>query len=229
MKSPSREIEFKFGVSGTQAFYQLVEHLKLPASVLTEGVTQVNHFFDSPSLCLHKKHIAIRLREQKDKNLLTIKGEKTLQPRENSVLSNRVEEETAIPGQAAEDLLHGRIAPQQVIKDHFKSKSAPVLSMINTACDGQGLVQIGEFSNVRIHLPPVALPGANTGEKLVFELDSSTFPDGSIDHEVEVEIAEHTDAALVESALVDLFRQAGIKWHSAPSKAERFFACLTNS
>jgi uncharacterized protein YjbK len=229
MKSPSREIEFKFGVSGTQAFYQLVEHLKLPASVLTEGVTQVNHFFDSPSLCLHKKHIAIRLREQNDRNLLTIKGEKTLQPKENSVLSNRVEEETAIPGQAADDILNGRIAPQQAIEEHFKSKSAPILSMINTACNGQGLVHIGEFSNVRIHLPPAALPGANSGEKLVFELDSSTFPDGSIDHEIEVEISEHTDAALVESALVDLFKQAGIEWHSAPSKAERFFASLAYS
>jgi uncharacterized protein YjbK len=229
MKSPSREIEFKFGVSGTQAFSRLLQHLKLPVSVLTEGVTQVNHFFDSLSLCLHKKHIAIRLREQNDRNLLTIKGEKTLQPKQNSVLSNRVEEETAIPGQAAEGLLHGRIAPQQAIKDHFKTKSVPILSMIDTACNGQRLVHIGEFSNVRIHLPPVALPGANTGEKLVFELDSSTFPDGSIDHEIEVEIAEHIDAALVESALVDLFRQAGIEWHSAPSKAQRFFAAIASS
>ena len=77
MKPPSREIEFKFGVSEKQAFYQLVAHLKIPESVLTEGVTQLNHFFDSPSLCLHKKHYAVRLREEKDKNLLTVKGEKT--------------------------------------------------------------------------------------------------------------------------------------------------------
>ena len=229
MKSPSREIEFKFGVSGTQAFYQLVEHLKLPASVLTEGVTQVNHFFDSPSLCLHKKHFAIRLREEKDKNLLTVKGERTLPPDENSILSSRVEEEVAIPRQTAVDLLHGRIAPQQAIRDHFKSKSPPILTMINSACDDQGLVHVGEFSNIRIHLPAVVLPGANNSDKLEFELDTSTFPDGSIDHEIEVEIAEHTDAALVESALIELFQQAGIKWHSAPSKAERFFATLANS
>jgi uncharacterized protein YjbK len=228
MKPPSREIEFKFGVSEKQAFYQLVAHLKLPESVLSEGVTQVNHFFDSPSLCLHKKHFAIRLREEKDKNLLTVKGEKTLGPKENSVLSNRVEEEVAIPRQTAVDLLHERIAPQQAIRDHFKSKASPILTMINTACNDQDLVHIGEFSNIRIHLPPVILPGANSSNKLEFELDSSTFPDGSIDHEIEVEIAEHTDAALVESALVELFQQAGIKWHSAPSKAERFFAAITS-
>ena len=229
MKSPSREIEFKFGVSEKQAFYQLVAHLKLPESVLTEGVTQVNHFFDSPSLCLHKKHFAIRLREEKDKNLLTVKGEKTPPAKENSVLSSRVEEEVAVPRQTAVDLLHGRIAPQQAIRDHFKSKSPPILTMINTACDDQGLVHIGEFSNIRIHLPAVILPGANSSDKLEFELDTSTFPDGSIDHEIEVEIAEHTDAAQVESALIELFQQAGIKWHSAPSKAARFFATLANS
>ena len=228
MKSPSREIEFKFGVSEKQAFYKLAAHLKLPESVITEGVTQVNHFFDSPSLCLHKKHFAIRLREEKDKNLLTVKGEKTPQPEENSVLSSRVEEEVAVPRQTAVDLLQGRIAPQQAIRDHFKSKSPPILTMIKTACNDQGLVHVGEFSNIRIHLPAVILPGANSSDKLVFELDTSTFPDGSIDHEIEVEITEHADAALVGSALIELFQQAGIKWHSAPSKAARFFAAITS-
>ena len=227
MKPPSREIEFKFGVSEKQAFYQLVAHLKIPESVLTEGVTQLNHFFDSPSLCLHKKHYAVRLREEKDKNLLTVKGEKTPQPGKNSVLSSRIEEEVAIPRQTAVDLLHGEITPQQAIRDHFNSKSASILTMINTACNDQVLIHIGEFSNLRIHLPAVILPGADTGDKLEFELDTSTFPDGSIDHEIEVEIAEHTDAAHVESALVELLQQAGIEWHSAPSKAERFFASLT--
>ena len=229
MKPPSREIEFKFGVSEKQAFYQLVAHLKLPESVLTEGITQINHFFDCPSLCLHKKHFAVRLREEKDKNLLTVKGEKTPQPKENSILTSRVEEEVTIPRQTAVDLLRGRITPQQAIRDHFKSKSEPILTMINTACNDHGLVHIGEFSNERIHLPAVILPGADTGDKLEFELDTSTFPDGSIEHEIEVEIAEHTDAAHVESALVELLQQAGIEWHSAPSKAERFFATLANS
>ena len=229
MKPPSREIEFKFGVSEKQAFYQLVAHLKIPESVLTEGVTQVNHFFDSPSLCLHKKHYAVRLREEKDKDLLTVKGEKTPQPKENSVLSSRIEEEVVIPRQTDVDLLHGEITPQQAIRDHFKSKSASILTMINTACNDQALIHIGEFSNLRIHLPAVILPGAISNDKLEFELDTSTFPDGSVDHEIEVEITEHTDAALVESALVELLQQAGIQWHSAPSKAERFFASISNS
>ena len=192
MTSPCREIEFKFGVQHRSAFEQLVEHFGLPESLLTEGVTQVNHFFDSQALCLHKKHFAIRLREQNEKNILTVKGEKSIQQQGTSVLSNRIEEEVMIPRLAAEDLLQGRISPQQVINEHFKDRSASIMQMLNTACNDQNLVHIGEFSNVRIHLPPVMLAVADSSETLEFELDTSTFPDGSVDHEFEIEITELT-------------------------------------
>lgn len=226
MTAHSREIEFKFGVPDKQAFYQLVEYLKLPESVLTEGITQVNHFFDSQARCLHKKHFVIRLREEKENNILTIKGEPALEQKENSILSNRIEEEVILPRKAAEDLLHGVITPQQTIRDHFNSKSVPILQMINTACDTHELVHIGQFSNVRIHLPPVSLTVDGASEKLEFELDSSTFPDGSIEHEIEIEIMQHHSAESIEAALLELFHQAKIVWHEAPSKAARFFDTL---
>lgn len=228
MTSMYREIEFKFGVHSRRAFEQLVAHLGLPESLLADGVTQVNHFFDSQTRCLHKKHFVIRLREEKEKNILTVKGEQAIQQQGTRVLSDRVEEEVAIPRQAAEDLLHGRISPQQAISDHFKNRSASIMQMIKTACNDQNLVHIGEFSNVRIHLPPVMLAVANTSEKLEFELDTSTFPDGSVEYEFEIEITEHNNAASIEAALVELFQQAGIEWHPAASKAERFFATLAN-
>jgi uncharacterized protein YjbK len=228
MTSPCREIEFKFGVRSRRAFEQLVGHLGLPESLLTEGVTQVNHFFDSQALCLHKKHFVIRLREQKEKNILTVKGEQSIQPQGSSVLSNRIEEEVVIPRLAAEDLLNDRLSPLQAISDHFKDSSASIVQMIKTACNDQELVHIGEFSNVRIHLPPVMLAVANTSETLEFELDTSTFPDGSVEYEFEIEITEHNNAASIEAALVELFQQAGIEWQPAASKAERFFATLAN-
>jgi len=228
MTSPCREIEFKFGVQNRRAFEQLVEHLGLPESLLTEGVTQINHFFDSQALCLHKKHFVIRLREEKEKNILTVKGEKSNQQHGTSVLSNRIEEEVMIPRLAAEDLLQGRISPQQAINDHFKDRSASIVQMIETACNDQNLAHIGEFSNVRTHLPPVMLAVADTSETLEFELDTSTFPNGSVEYEFEIEITEHNNAASIEAALVELFQQAGIEWHPAASKAERFFATLAN-
>jgi len=229
MTSPCREIEFKFGVPGKQAFYQLIEHLNLPESVLTEGVTQVNHFFDSQALCLHKKHFVIRLREEreKNKNILTIKGEQESGQKSSSVLTNRIEEEVVLAQKTAEDMLYGKVSPRQIIGEHFNNRSAPLLQMIESACNDQDLVHIGEFSNIRVDLPPVTLQMGNLTEKLEFELDTSTFPDGSTEHEFEIEIAAHCDASAIEAALIALFQQAGIEWHTAPSKAERFFAAVS--
>ncbi len=228
MRSARREIEFKFAVNGKQAFIQLANVLNLPSVVLDQGVTQTNHFFDSPACCLHQHHFVIRLREENNCYTLTIKGEQQAEHAENNVLTDRVEEEVPLPPESARALLAGRVSPQQIINDHFGSKSAALLAMIETACDQQQLVHIGDFRNVRIHLPPVILPVGNGDERLVFELDNSIFPDGRVDYEIEIEISGESDATGIETALKELFRQAGIEWHAAPSKAVRFFTAITN-
>jgi uncharacterized protein YjbK len=227
MSPTAREIEFKFAVHGKQAFDDLVNHLDLPVSVLETGVIQTNHFFDSAGHCLHNRHFVIRLREENNSYTLTIKGEQQSPPAGGSVLSNRIEEEVVLPQASARALLNGRISPQQIITEHFSSKAASLLNMIATACDQQSLVHIGDFRNVRIHLPPVTLSAGETSEHVVFELDCSTFPDGKVDYEVEIEISEQSDAESIEMALKELLKQAGIEWHTAPSKAERFFAAIS--
>lgn len=226
MTAQSREIEFKFAVADRRAFDQLIQHLKLPGSLLDGGVTQTNHFFDSPARCLHENHFVIRLREAGGINTLTIKGERQTEDIDSEVLSSRIEEEVDIPREAADDLLSGRISPLQAVSEHFKSRSAALLEMIENACDRQDFVHIGQFNNLRIKLPPVSLHAEGADETVVFELDTSTFPGYRTDHEIEVEISAHVDAALIEAALIDLLRQAGIEWQSAPSKAVRFFAAL---
>ena len=226
MTAQSREIEFKFAVSGRQAFDQLVQHLKLPGSLLESGVTQTNHFFDSPALCLHENHFVIRLREAGGINTLTIKGERQSHDIDSEVLSSRIEEEVDISRKAADDLLHGDLSPRQAVNEHFKSGSEALLEMIQNACNNQDLVHIGQFNNVRIKLPPVSLHTEGADETVVFELDTSTFPDHRTEYEIEVEITAHSDATSIEAALINLFRQAGIEWQSAPSKAVRFFAAL---
>lgn len=227
MTSHTREIEFKFAVEGEQAFHQLVEYLHLPESSLEHGVTQTNHFFDSQARCLHKKHFAFRLRKEGNTHILTIKGKPQADDGKNSVLSDRVEEEVELSRETAQALLQGHTTPRQVIEEHFGDRSAPLLQIIAAACNQEVLVHIGEFENVRIHLPPVNLPLGETSTTVGFELDTSTFPDGNIDHEIEIEITQHCDAVSIEAGLIELFEQAGIEWHSAPSKAERFFSALS--
>jgi uncharacterized protein YjbK len=226
MTSPAREIEFKFAVDSKQAFEHLLDYLGLPGSALNHGVTQTNHFFDSPTYCLHKHHFVIRLREQNNSYTLTIKGEQEAAAGTSSVLTDRFEAEVTLSQQSARTLLEGSTTPQQVIIDHFRDRSPALLSMIEAACAQQRLVHIGEFRNIRIHLPPVTLPSDSISENLQFELDTSHFPDGKTEYEFEIEISEHSDASAIEAALTELFHKAGIEWHSAPSKAERFFAAL---
>ncbi|MGB5603989.1 MAG: CYTH domain-containing protein [Gammaproteobacteria bacterium] len=228
MMTPARlrEIEFKFVVADKKAFHQLVEHLRLSASVLDHGVNQTNHFFDSRTFCLRQSHFAIRLRQEGTNHILTLKAEQQPDSSEIAVLTDRIEQEAELPHETAQALLQGMDTPQQVIRRYFEDSSSAPLQFIQSACGDQALIHIGEFVNHRIRLPRVRIPVGKYWETIEFELDTSTFPNGRIDHELEIEISEHSDAAAMEAALIELFEQAGIDWYSAPSKAERFFNAL---
>lgn len=227
MTGSSREIEFKFGIHGKQDFQRLLQQLELPAYLLDHGVKQTNHFFDSASHCLRTHHLAVRLREEDGHHILTIKGGQPSNANTDSVLTDRLEEEVSLSRETALGLLSGKLSPVQVIRQQFDSKSRNIVQRVNTACGDEKLIPIGRFHNIRIHLPPVVLQTLDSGEAIVFELDTSTFPDGSTDYEFEIEISEHSDAAAIKDALLRLFKQADIEWHTAPSKAERFYAAIS--
>jgi uncharacterized protein YjbK len=226
MTRHSREIEFKFAVEGKQAFHRLVQQLDLPAYLLDHGANQTNHFFDSASHCLHKNHLAVRLRDEDGFHILTIKGGQPSKADAESVLTDRVEEEVSLSPETAVALLSGKLSPVNVIREQFESKSREIVQLVNAACADESLVHIGSFHNIRIHLPPVVLQTDGSDKAIVFELDTSTFPDGRTDYEFEIEISEHSDAAAIKDTLLGLFREAEIEWHTAPSKAERFYATL---
>jgi uncharacterized protein YjbK len=222
----STEIEFKFAVDGAESFNNLVVQLGMPRSVLSNSVTQVNHFFDSHSLCLHNADLAVRLRVQDRKNIFTIKGKSSYHAEDRQALSQRIEVETEIPDHAAHDLLEGHIAPVDIIKQYLPLHADSLLEMIDHACVDEPLKYIGKFSNERIILPEYRLESGEISTNIVFELDSSTFLDGSVEHEVEVEISDITHADEIHHALTNILEKAGINWTTAPSKAARFFARL---
>ena len=219
-----REIEFKFAVADRQAFHQLLEYLDLSASILDHGVSQINHFFDSETYCLRDHHHAIRLRQEAQRYALALKAEQQTSPA--AVLSDRAEHEVELPEAAALALLRGVTSPRQIIRRHFSDRSSIVLPLIQAACGDQALVHIGEFTNERIYLPPVSIAVGENEETVVFEFDTSTFPNGNVDHEIEIEISENQDATAIQAALIELLDQAGIQWGSASSKATRFFRAL---
>ena len=73
---------------------------------------------------------------------------------------------------------------------------------------------------------PLAFPPGSPGPALVFELDETRFPDGSVERELELELPPGADAAAVEHALRALLASLGLPFESAPSKAARFFRIL---
>ena len=221
--SLSTEIEFKFAVDNAGAFNKLVEQLALAESVLNNSVTQVNHFFDSPSLCLKESDLAVRLRVQNKNNIFTIKGKSSYHSEDRQSLSKRIEEEASIPDHAAHDLLEGHIAPSDIIKQYMPAQADTLQEMITHACNDESLKYIGMFRNKRIILPEYKLETGDISTNIVFELDSSSFPDGSIEYELEVEISDTTHADEIHHALTAMLEQAGISWKTAPSKAARFF------
>ena len=224
--SLSTEIEFKFAVDNEQAFHDLVAQLGLPESALSNSITQINHFFDSTSMCLHNSDLAVRLRVQNAKNIFTVKGKSSYHSEDHTFLSERIEEEVDIPDHAAHDLLEGHITPADIIEQYIPEHSSTLLEMIEHACVDQPLRYIGMFRNERIILPEYKLEANDVLTVIILELDSSTFPDGSIEHEIEVEITDTTHADEIYSALIELLKQAGINWSTASSKAARFFARL---
>ena len=226
MNPQSREIEFKFGVPDRLAFERLIKHLGLSPDHLEKGITQTNHFFDSSALCLRNQGFVIRLREQNGAPILTIKGEQQSPQEGSGVLSNRFEQEVGLPAETAGKMLAGKLPPREAIARNFGSDAGTLLDIIENACGGEALVHVGAFRNVRIILPDTELTLVDISERVTFELDTSTFPDGSVDHEIEIEITPHSPASDIESALIDLFRHAGIDWFPSPSKAKRFFAAL---
>ena len=229
MTSASTEIEFKFSVKDSSAFTKLVDYLDLPRSVLDNPIDQTNHFFDSPASCLQGQQLALRIRQEDGSNILTIKGDKHAVSDSSEVLTERIEEESALSAETAHALIESSMPVEEIIEQQFRPRASQLVDTILSACRGQRMGYLGKFRNQRIQLPPVALDIADYETSIEFELDTSYFPDGSIDYEIEVEITEDSDSEKISEYLIELLKNAGIEWGTAPSKAVRFFKAISSS
>jgi len=223
---PSRELEFKFAVQSSRAFPDLIKYLGMPVEHLESGIIQINHFFDTESLCLCSAGCTVRLREHNGRFTLTVKE---MAPSEASetVLSNRLEYESDISVTMGRKILKDQVLQLTQLVAAMDSNAVAVSALLKHYGIDQDLAYVGYFTNTRTQVP-ITLTVNHQPKKLIMEFDASEFPGSDLCYEIEVEISLDDDSAAIHSALVELLKDAGIHWHATINKSARFFSARNN-
>lgn len=209
------ETEFKFLLDDEAALESVRAELIQRGAKSAGAVLQRNHFFDSAGSDLRRARIAIRLREENERFVIALKGEAE---ETDGALTLRPEAEFDVTGEQAKACIAGDASPFELAQDALAG--SPLLERVREVLAGEDLRHVGSFENLRDRTGPLEL----AGERLTFELDRTSYPDGRIDCELEVECR---DPRSVGAALEALLAALGIRWRTTTSKAQRFFETVS--
>lgn len=212
------EREFKAMLSGNEERERLIALIGGSMRVLA----QRNLLFDTRSRALAAAGLSLRLRHENFTWWLTAKGTAQGVCTEASLLSARGEAERMLHPAIALHLAAGTADPLPLIRAAEPAASALRLaSAIEREAQGAPLIVVGEFRNERT-LCAASLPG---GLAVSIALDRSEMPDGTVEHELELEIprAQVRHAA---AWLEQLLRRAEIPLRPAQSKRQRYVRAL---
>lgn len=212
------EHEFKLFLPSEAALEAVLARLGAPAG---PPEVQTNHFFDTPSRDLRRARLALRLRHEAGTHTLTLKGP-SLQS--DALSATRPEEELEIAPDQAADVLAGNTSALELLAR--SAGASPLVARARAASAGAPLRTIGSFVNHRQRVGPLEFPPRSGAPALVFELDRTEFPDGSVQRELEVELPADAPAGEIEAGLARLFAELGLPLRGAESKAARFFRLL---
>jgi uncharacterized protein YjbK len=217
------EIELKFQLASQDELDAFTRALN---GNVGDSVAQVNHFFDTPSGALNRAKHTLRLREEAGREpLLTAKG-----PERHSadgLLSEKDELEARIGRGLAESLLRSETSALDALST-IGGAAHPLCIELRRLAGAETLSPIGSFTNTRTPVE-ATLTVAGRARPLLFELDHTTFPDGTASYEFELELGEDWSAAEREetiAAIRAILRENGIEPGTTGSKAKRFFAAL---
>lgn len=207
------EIELKRLLPGLAEANRLLDALGRDG----ESKRQVNHFFDTDDERLAQARWALRLREEDGTFQLTVKG-----PAENvgEDTARRIEIERIVSSDDAASILEGAIDPLLVLRAQLDPSERTHLSEVEAVRGDKTLVPTGHFENVR-RTRRARLP---SGHAIVVEIDATTFPNGRVDYEVEIELASEVLARDAEAWLDRLTAELGIETRPATTKLARFRA-----
>ncbi len=186
---PNLEIEIKLQLASFMDYLKLIGSL----SPLDGERHHVNSFYDSEDRLLSRGGWALRVRAESDRGFVTLKSIDA--PLGTATVRREIEAEI---GPAAahrilllqEEVLDLDVAPVKFIQEHF-----PKIR----------LAKLIQFENVR------SLKNYQIGDyQYLFEIDKTSFSDGSVDYELEVELESQDRVVFVENALRRLFSTLAI-------------------
>ncbi len=175
---------------------RIAELLAPPSRV----IHQRNHYLDTPHGALRSRGYGLRLREESPGSIsVTLKGPASTQ----GALTERSEDEIVIERPEAERILSGQAT--------FASLRLPSPPGIAAACAADPLSCWGVTENERRTFRLRVEASSGGGHGLDVELDRTTYPDGSIDCELEAEWPD-PEAPFPEGELRALLARAGAQW-----------------
>jgi inorganic triphosphatase YgiF len=200
------EIELKLHLEGPAEAEALASFL----GAERERLQQENVYFDTLGAAMASLGMAVRLRRENERVLLTVKsaGE------ERGEFMERGEWEVQLPRSRWTELARGGSALREEALAIVDEE--PRRSMEAAMHDGL-LVPVGSMQN---HRRRFALDDSRATP--LVELDRTVYPDGSVVFEVELEVDDLRGAAQARERLRAAFERAGIPWRpTSLSKRER--------
>jgi uncharacterized protein YjbK len=212
------EREFKAMLAGAEERDRLLALIGGSVRILS----QRNVLFDTRARALAAAGLSLRLRHENMAWWLTAKGTAEGRGTQPALLSARGEAERPLRPAIATHLAAGTADPLPLLRMASPAASALRLcAAIEREAAGARLIIVGEFRNVRT-LCATALP---CGRPISVALDRSEMPDGTVEHELELEVAR-TEISPAASWLEGLLRRAHIPLRPAQSKRQRFARAL---
>ncbi|RKX24952.1 MAG: hypothetical protein DRP47_10600 [Candidatus Zixiibacteriota bacterium] len=204
-----REIEVKLNLGSFLNYLKLTGYL----GQVDYQLSQVNCFFDTEDRLLSSKGWALRVRTEEQNGLVTLKSEVSSDTR----VAIRNELEAPAPYDIATEII-------QLKRDIF-DLDIPPITYIKEQFGEIKLARLVRFENKRQRIS--FRLGNNSYD---FDIDTTTFSDGSIDYELEVELSSEdlVDAAnndlrkLFTSLTIPFENQTESKLARALDRANRF-------
>ncbi|MBA1334420.1 MAG: hypothetical protein HPY66_2269 [Firmicutes bacterium] len=185
---------------------QYYEKIRNDFSSIRDPVEQINYYFDSSYYTLEKYNVTLRIRKECTSYLLCMKVKENTY---NDLVNKSAEYNVMIN---ENDFMQILYKPKKILD--FLSSEA--YNIFNTFCEeNDELILLGSIQNSRHYLQGIY--------GYIFELDKTTFPNGLVTYELEIEgiRPEHL------KGLMEELYSIGIRWKiNNKSKYKRFIEII---